>query len=573
MNHYSTTRILTTIALGIGGTGLLTATDNGDQSQSLRAAPAQVSGARAGYASSMSQPLAAPVVKETPKPQSCIGAMPAAKAGDPSVAVNSVKFVGNERYDDATLGALVEPYLGKKLTFEQIMFLTKAVENQYRCNGYQIVKVVLPQGGLNNGVLTIKVTEGKLGAIEVVGNQGYPDKVIAGVLNSSLEKGKIFRIADAERPLVLLNSYPALSVSSALEPGVAAGTTKMIVQAKEEKMFTGSMEFNNFGSESSGEYRAIPYIAMRNPFGIGDQLSAFAAIAMDELDTWSYQFDYTAPINSKGTGVNFYFGQGNNTAGNEFEILNIQGDSLSWGVGLSHLHVISAKTQLKFNFSFDVQDMTQDMLGMRTMDDSIRKLRLGADFTHSDSRGKTFVSLYIHQGLGELLGGMDNNSTMASRYYADNGFTKIVLSAMRLQRLDEKFYAIFNASGQASCDPLLAAEQIYIGGANSVRGQPYSMAAGDGGYMLNAELRYNAVEGKPEGFNPSLQLAAFFDFGATYTKQPTIGYDHWTSAAGAGVGIRSQLYKGLDLRLDVAAPVGERHGDDAYLYAQLRYSF
>lgn len=570
MNHSSSIYIIPALALCFCGTGLATANTN-----ATRVAPAQASAARAGYADAMSQPLEAKRDEDKKKPSALQLKMPSAKASDPKVMIRKVKIEGCERFDEATLQASVQAYLGKELSFEQIVFLTRAVENVYHTEGYQIVKASLPQGGLVNGVLTIKVIEGKLGEVEVQGNKRYSKATITGVLDHYLERGKIFRLKDAERPLVLLNSYPALTVKSSLSKGESVGTTKMVVQAEEERMLTGSLEFNNFGSETAGEYRVIPYIALRNPFGIGDQLSAFAAISLDERETWSYQFDYTAPINSKGTGVNVYFGQGNNTAGNEYEILDIEGSSYSWGLGLTHRHIWSAKTQINYRFMFDAQNMDQDMLGLTTMDDAVRKLRLGADFTHSDNKGKSFVSLYLHQGLGEAFGAMDNDSTLSSRAYshADNAFTKLVLSAMRLQRLDEKFYAIFNATGQLSFDPLVAGEQIYIGGANSVRGQPYSMSAGDEGLMINAELRYNAREGKEEGFSPSLQLAAFFDFGTTYTKRPTVGYDDWTSAAGAGVGIRSQLYKGFDLRVDLAVPVGEKHGDDVYLYGQIRYSF
>jgi len=538
-----------------------------------RAAPAQVSGARASYTSAMSQPLTRPEVEsdETAAQQKKESTSSVKSTKNlPRIYIGDVRIVGNERYDDATLKALVQSRLGKRLSFPEILQMARAVEDYYKANNYQIVKVSIPKGGLTNSVLTLHVAEGKLGSIDIQGNNRYSKEKIAATMQESLVLGKIFSIADAERPLVLLNTYPGLSVSSALSPGDDVGTTKMTVLVREQQMLTGSLEVNNFGSKDSGEYRVIPYLALLNPTGIGDKLSVFASITPEELDTWSYQLDYALPINNKGTFASFYYGRGQNTAGNEFELLDINGESNSWGMGVSHKQIWSAKTQLEYKFMFDSQTLNQDMLGMRTMDDSIRKLRIGADFSHSDMNGKSFVSLYLHQGLGEYFGGMDNRSNLSSRAYAeaDNKFTKFVLSAMRLQSIADRFYGIFNISAQASFSPLVSTEQIYIGGANSVRGQPYSMAAGDEGIIINFELRYNVLASAP-----SLQLATFFDCASVHSKKPMLGQRDYINAAGIGAGLRSMLYEGVDLRLDIATPVGRKYGDDVYVYGQIRYSF
>lgn len=568
MKNTSSLYILPMMAMGICGTSLVLANTN-----SNRASAAQSSGARANYKSAVSQTISRPKVEDDEK-KGEKKAAPTLSAKDaknlPRVYIGDVNIVGNERYDDATLKARIQSKLGKKLTFPEILQLARSIENHYKSNSYHIVKVSIPKGGLKNSVLTLKVAEGKLGSIEVRGNNRYSKEKIVATMQESLTLDKIFAITEAERPLVLLNTYPALNVASSLSPGDKVGTTKMIIDVKEQQMLTGSLEVNNFGSKDSGEYRVIPYLALLNPTGIGDKFSLFASLTPEELDTWSYQLDYSLPINNVGTSLSVYYGRGENTAGNEFELLDINGDSDSWGIGLSHKQIFSAKTQLEYKFMFDSQDLSQKMLGMETMNDSIRKLRIGADFSHSDMNGKSFVSFYIHQGLGEYFGGMDDRSTLSSRAYAeaDNKFTKFVLSGMRLQSIADRFYGIFNVSLQAAFSPLVSTEQIYIGGANSVRGQPYSMAAGDEGVIVNLELRYNVLDSAP-----SLQLAAFFDYATTHSKKPMIGQRDYVNAAGYGVGLRSMLYEGVDFRLDIATPIGHKYGDDCYIYGQIRTSF
>src|SRR5699024_11905223 len=60
------------------------------------------------------------------------------------------------------------------------------------------------------------------------------------------------------------------------------------------------------------------------------------------------------------------------------------------------------------------------------LEDRVRKLRLGVALDRADLSGRTLLSLDLHRGLGENLGGMDNGSSLSSRAFAgaDNDFTK-----------------------------------------------------------------------------------------------------------------------------------------------------
>ncbi|MDR2462321.1 MAG: BamA/TamA family outer membrane protein [Verrucomicrobiales bacterium] len=252
-------------------------------------------------------------------------------------------------------------------------------------------------------------------------------------------------------------------------------------------------------------------------------------------------------------------------------MLDIKGDNLSWGAGLSHHFVFSPRSSLKLNGWFEWADMEQEMLGFTTSDDKIRKIRLGADYELKDRLGRTFVSLYLHQGLGHNLGGMPDEHKLSSRSYsgADDNFSKFALGLMRLQSFHPQLYGLLNFNAQYFLDPLVAGEQLYLGGANSVRGQPASVFSGDDGFVVNAELRFSPLASKPS----LLQLAAFFDHGEVFLRHPIIGQEKHRGISGAGAGLRSQIFTGLDVRFDVAFPVGVRRGDSVYFYGQLRYSF
>lgn len=540
-----------------------------------RAAYPQATGARAAYAESLTRASSLRTVSQEANKdkktvtQAATPTTPARK--ESTLKVGGVSLSGNSAFTTEELLGLISDNFGKNLTFSQIKGMASTIENYYHEHGYQIAKVIIPRQNMKPGsALQIQVLEGRLGKVTVSGNKRYSEKRVTDTFYHFNEQGHAFTMADLERPLVLINSRSGVSVSSTLSPGADTGLTDVGIEVKEERRIKGTLEFNNFGSEDSGEYRFIPYISMPNMSGAGDELGLFGVISPDSIESWYWQASYVRPINNRGTSLNAYYGRGNNQIGNDYAILDIKGENTTGGFGASHRIVYSARTSLELQSWFEWQNTDQTMLGYRTSNDRVRKLRIGANLDHTDSDGRSYVSFNIHQGLGELFGGMDNDDYYSSRSYAhaDNGFTKAVLGIMRLQNINPRLYGIFNVTAQYSVDPLVSGEQVYIGGANTVRGQPQSFFSGDSGVVFNAELRYAVL---PEASR--LQVATFFDYGQTHIKRPIVGQKQWSSLSGAGIGLRSNLYEGLDLRLDVAVPVGPREGDRAYIYGQIRYSF
>lgn len=529
----------------------------------------QMSGSRKAYSESLSTTFQASKKQEDSAPKPPVEVVPS--PNESRIKVGGVTFVGNSAFSAKELENLVAADLGKKLTFGQIKGMAAKVEAYYHEKGYQIAQAIIPKQDMKpGGVLKIQILEGRLGKVSVSGNKRYSSKRVTDTFYAYTEKDKPFTISGIERPLVLLNSYSGITVNSTLAAGEQTGETDVEIEVKEDARVTGAIEVNNFGSKDSGEYRVVPYVALPNVTGAGDELSVFGVISPDAIDSWYWQTGYVRPIDSYGTSINTYFGQGKNQIGNDYAVLDIKGENTSWGAGASRRFVYSSNTSLELQSWFEWQDMDQQMLGFTTSNDNVRKIRIGANFDHTDYSGRTYVSFNIHQGLGDIMGAMDNNDSYSSRAYAkaDNRFTKGVLGLMRMQKITSSFYGILNFTGQYSTDPLVSGEQMYAGGANTVRGQPQSCFMGDSGFLINAELRYSVL---PEASR--LQLAAFFDHGQTNLRRPVIGQNRTSSLSGAGVGVRSNIYEGLDLRFDVAVPVGTRYGDSCYLYGQLRYSF
>jgi hemolysin activation/secretion protein len=491
-------------------------------------------------------------------------------ANQARVMVRRVVFSGQSIFSDKELEAVVAKDLGREMTLGELRQMAAKVTKHYQEHGYFLAYVVIPEQNLNETPGTVKflVLEGRLGNIAVRGNKRYSEKRVRGQM-SDLKAGKPIKKDDLERSILQLNRTSGIkSCSSVLQAGKEVGFTDVNVDIAEENRITGSLEFNNFGTDTTGQYRVAPSLRLPNVTGRGDGLGVDLIGSPDIGEMYYGQANYMTPLGDSGTRLNTYAAAGNYEVGQEFAALGIKGKMQSWGVGVSHPLLLTPRTSVNFETWFESKDFEQTMSGTTTSKDEVRKLRLGVNVDRQDQWGRTFFSAGVHFGLGEFLGGMENNSVLASRYLADNQFTKLAFEFTRLQRLTDRIFLIGRVAGQYSFDSLVSGEQWSIGGADSVRGHQQSAYLGDSGFTASLEARYSLLPN-----NNRYQLAGFIDHGQTYIKTPAIGQEDSQNISGAGVGIRATPIDNLPIRLDVGVPIGEKTGDSVYLYFQASYNF
>lgn len=175
------------------------------------------------------------------------------------------------------------------------------------------------------------------------------------------------------------------------------------------------------------------------------------------------------------------------------------------------------------------------------------------------------------QGLGETLDDIFGSSSYNTRSGADKGFSKLEFSAVRNQLVSDRFMLILRLRGQYSDDTLLSSQNFYIGGPASIKGYLLSQYGGDSGYALSGEVRFMPLERKDR-----LQLALFAETGQVFLNKTSIGQYKDKTLTGAGFGIRSRLWWGIDLTADLAFPLDpEVDGDDREynFYIQLIKTF
>jgi len=487
----------------------------------------------------------------------CLLALSSPTLAEPTAPVDSVlvkgfSFSGNTVISQSELEAVTQPYIGRSLTLPDLETVSAAVADLYKQKGYTLATAYVPQQEIRFGVVAIAILEGRVGEIFVTGNQHYSTEFIRARFAQAMED-KVIRNVALERALLLLNEYPDLKTSVLLGPGASTGSTNVYVKAEDKLPIHATLDYNNYGFSSIS----------RNRFGAGVQIGNVVfdgatlnlnGIMGDHPDRLLFGTGaYAVPIGVHGTKLVLSGSTGRFDVGAELAALQIHGRITTYDISVTHPYIKTRFQTLMAEAGFAAKDNQLFTLGTLTGDDRIRMAKLGINYDRLDLSGRTYFSLYGFQGLGELLGGMDNNAQQTTRQGADNRFTKANVYAGRIQSLGHDALLVVRASGQATTGPVVVIEQMLLGGADSVRGYQLGERFVDEGYTISAETRvpfFPSVLG-------STQAAAFIDHGAGRLRNPQPGEQSFSSLTGTGVGLQTEVpYFSTRLRFDVGFPLG-----------------
>lgn len=488
-------------------------------------------------------------------------------SGEKQVLVEKFVFKGNTVVSSEELSKVVKGYEGRELTFSELRKVSDLIIEEYKRRAFIIAKAYIPEQRIERGAVEIAILEGKIGEIIIEGDHKYYSDGFIQKHFANVQKSQALNQDDLERALLVLNEYPKLNVKATLQAGKEAGTTDIVVKAENSMPVYLTLDYNNFGSRYVSRHRLGATFDVGNLLKEGAVLSLRGVTGEEPNELFYYRGQYTIPLSTMGTKLGVYYAKGDSEVGREFAVLDLKGESEAYGIFVSHPFIKKRTQNLTAEMGLDFKDATQHLLGVVWSEDKIRSLRVGATYESTDTAGRTSASLFVVQGLGEMLGGMDKNDQMASRSGADNRFTKFNLDLMRLQKIASPVYLILRGSGQLSSESLVASEQFSIGGPDSVRGYPQGEFSGDDGYSISAELRVSPLTNKE-----LLQLAFFADHGGVSIKDPQLGQDKRHDLTGAGVGVRLKLPYDFNVRADVGFPIDPSRSSedkDAVFYVQV----
>lgn len=480
----------------------------------------------------------------------------------------------------------VYPFLGEKRRFDDVNAAATALEKAYQDAGYLTVAVGVPEQSINDGVVRLEVTEGRVERLKVSGAQyTLPSRVREQL--PSLAEGEVPSFPEVQEELGQLGRNADLKVTPLLQPGRVPGSVNVELKLDDASPLHGSLEWNNKRSADTDTGRVEATLRYDNLWqrrhSIG--LTYFAVpSAREQIEVWG--INYSAPV-GKGFLAGF-FARSNSNIPTQFDTSSLgRGDTagLRWilplpdrGMAMSH----------NLSLGVDWKNNEQDTLGIGGT-----AFRFSQPVKYWVLNGQYGIHLPFESGARLRLGASLNVGTSAmNERLIDCGGVRVEQFSCRRDGAKPGFFVSrFEAEGayplgegwslsgrldvQRSGDPLINSEQFSAGGFDSVRGYLESERLGDEGERVRLELATPSL-----GLFDALGVRGllFYDWAGLYIREAFAGQQTRAALEGVGLGVRMEASQGLKLNADWAyamrdGQVGRTQKGDQRVLVSLSYGF
>ena len=454
-----------------------------------------------------------------------------------TIKVDRFEVIGSTVFSKEELDAVLKDFVGRPLTFSQLLQARSAVSQLYISKGYITSGALIPLQTLSGSVVRILVIEGKLESINVVGTRRLNSNYIRSRLANST-RGPLNEKRLLEALQLLQLSGQIENISAQLQAGSRAGFNLLLVRVKEARTFQASIFTDNSRSPSVGSWRRGVQLGEANLLGLADSASL---IYTNTQGSNAVDLSYTLPVNSRNGTVSFQLSRSkSNIVEPPFDALDIEASSRTYELTYRQPIVQTPRTEIAIGIG----------AGRRESDTSL----LGEDFPLSpgaDARGRTRVSAlrlfqdFTQRGERDVLAarsqfslGVGAFGATASSSEPDGQFLAWRGQLQYVRLLAPQMLLVVRSDVQLAGGELLPIEQFGLGGPDTVRGYRQDVLLADSGIFGSAELRYPILRtGDKKGV---LQVTPFVDFGNVWTTGGGRAAQESNTLLSAGLGLRWQ---------------------------------
>jgi len=541
-------------------------------------------------------PAASGAVEAPAAPPTPAGTQPAdakpldAKPGEPTAAdavpkenprfdILEYRVVGNSVLRALDIEKAVYPHLGPGRTIKDVEGARAALEKIYVDKGYVTVLVDIPEQKVDSGVVTLRVTQGRIGRVRVTGSHYYSLGRIKDATTSAAP-GTVPTLANLQRDLTQLARSADRRVTPLLKPGATPGTVDAEFKVEDKMPLHGDVEINNHRSPNTTPLRMSASIHYDNLFQLDHSMSLSVQTAPEKpKEAQIVSSTYVMPLQNSDKVFAFYgvHSKSNVAAIGSLEVLgngNIFGARfiapLTPLEGFSHS--VTAGIDYK-SFGEAVQ-----LIGGDTARTPITYVPMSLQYSATwkgASRTTTFAST-ANFAVRDLFG---KNRDSDFKNKRDNAHADYFFVKSELQHTEE-LPAGWSLAGkidlQLASQPLISNEQFTAGGADTIRGYLEAEQVGDHALLGSIEARSPFVPFASREIFDELYALAFWEAADLRLMQPLPSQHASVSLGSVGVGLRMLARKKIRLALDVGYPLRDstytRAGDTRVQF-KLGYEF
>jgi len=450
---------------------------------------------------------------------------------------------GNTVFSYSQLEPLFYKKLNTTITVGDLFQMVEDITNFYRNRGYILSRAILPPQHVENGIVVIRVVEGFIQNVNVIGNPRGAKRIVYDY-GHNISMDRPIRVQTMEYYLLLANEVPGTSVRAVLAPSKTTVGASDLNLATYNKILTGYFSYDNYGTRYVGPQEDTLSIAGNSIFRSGDLTQVTYGTTPKGRELRYFDMSYNTPLGTDG--LRWIFGGNDSRTKPLFTLapLQINGDAKTFYTNFTYPVIRTQTSSLTLNANFNYFDsQVLTILDATLYQDHLRTVQLGGTGTLIDRySGNNLLSFNVKKGLN-FLGATTNTSPTAqtSRPGGTADFTKLTLQASRLQQLFWRFSAFFVYQGQYTFNPLLSSEQFAFGGSQLGRAYDAAEIIGDRGMAGSAELRMDFFPGNI--LLQTLELYYYYDAGVIWNIKVNQGVKMKSSATSTGFGGRFSLLK------------------------------
>lgn len=470
--------------------------------------------------------------------------------------INEYRVEGVNILSQKEVEAAVYPYLGPNRTTEDVEKARAALEKAYNAKGYQTVAVEIPQQQVKNGIVTLKVVEGKVGRLAVKGSHYYSLDVIKEEA-PSLAEGTVPNFNDVQKDIVALNLQPDRKITPTLRAGVTPGTVDVDLNVEDTLPLHGSLEINNRYSQNTTPLRLNATLSYDNLWQLGHSLSVSYQVAPENpTDAQVFSGSYLARVPDVSWLGILVYGLDSNSNVSTLGSTNVAGKGQIVGtravITLPNEEGFFQTLQMGIDYKHFDENVTLNASGSAT---PITYFPLNASYSATWQGEKSLTQL--NAGVTVSLRGLGSSPVEFDNKRFDSGgdFAYFKGDLSRTQELPEGLQAYGKIQVQVANQPLVNSEQMSGGGLDTVRGYLESEVLADNGVIGSAEFRSPSLG---TWLGPTVNEWRFYIFGdgGTFSiYDPLPEQESLFTLTSVGVGSRIQLLQYLNGSIDFAIPL------------------
>ncbi len=440
----------------------------------------------------------------------------------------------------------------ENLPFQEklVAAIAQVIELFVKQSDFPAATIVVPPQNPSDGTLRVAIQRGKIRNITISGNRWFSDSLFREKLR--IEKGDTLRYSILDGSVSWLNNSPFRRVTVRVDPVGNTGETDLTLLVKESFPLRAQASYDNGGNEVIGKHRFTAAASYANLFGKDHQVSYQAVTTNLGPDLLLAQaLDYRVPLTAHDS-LQFSGSYLHSAPELVKGLLTQDGQSItaalrynrslnsSSGIYSADLFSGIEYKQTNNNLLFISESTSEIVQDNRT---DIFQFILGASVVRRDRRGGWIFGANLNLSPGNVNSYNSVEDFHEARAYSRPAYAYGNVTLQRVLNMPYGWTLNSRGTYQIADGNILPSEQLYIGGASSVRGFRENVAGGDRGYFFSHELLTPLSKDTLEFLSKNSQMletrfAIFFDAGKVRLKQPVdtdVIPPHVLASSGFGV--------------------------------------